>query len=146
MNSSLNFSSTEFDRLSSAFKDPAFRSLFKEYAQELSNPNNKIEFEQYLQQIEKQQSIKDYHNNNNNTSEPVLLRPHAVFCLKLCTSPIKIFLNFCTSELIQQAISTNNKKNNNNNSSGSHWSIPYSLTDKRLFQSNTKQKTVNNTD
>ncbi len=37
----------------SAFKEPEFRKMFQDYMAEISNPDQRAEYEQYLEQMER---------------------------------------------------------------------------------------------
>ena len=43
----------EADKLMSAFKEPEFRRMFQDYMSEISNPDQRAEYEQYLEQMER---------------------------------------------------------------------------------------------
>ena len=47
----LKLTKEEEDRLTSAFKEPEFKKLMGEYLQEISDPKNKAEYDQYINQL-----------------------------------------------------------------------------------------------
>ena len=48
----LDLTADEVDKFEAAFKDPEFKKMFMEYAQEISDPKNKAETDAYLRQLE----------------------------------------------------------------------------------------------
>jgi hypothetical protein len=129
----------EADRLREAFKKDEFRQLFKDYVDDLANPDYSQEQEAYLSQMEAE---------NNVPKNIKLLRPEvcltrvlytcvvslvfqvvsallcvlqAGFCLKTHDgSGDKVFINVCHSSDVTEATCTTNDK-------GQHWSIPNNI-------------------
>ena len=64
----------ERERLTSCFKEPEFLKLFKEYADEVSDPKNREEHEQYIRQCEAQ-------GMNDGAVQMVI--PDPGFCVKV---------------------------------------------------------------
>ena len=54
----LKLTKEEEDRLTSAFKEPEFKKLMGEYLQEISDPKNKAEYDQYINQLEKDNKVQ----------------------------------------------------------------------------------------
>ena len=157
---SSSLSSSDVTRLSSAFQDPQFRSLFKEYADELANPQTKKEYEEYLSQMEREQREGTAKGVGGHTSSaPLLLKHTPQFCMKIiplahvdspstsspssCSSlPVlrKLFINYCTSPLIDE-ISTIRKTDPITHQTGVSYSIPFILSEGRVFYSDTHTHT-----
>ena len=76
--SKLDITDTEADNLKKAFEKPEFRDLFNDYLQEISDPKNKKEYDDYLNSLEQQGRVPDHVN---------LVRPEAGFCVKVKTKP-----------------------------------------------------------
>jgi dynein assembly factor 2 len=49
--SKMTFSAEETERFKAAFDDPEFRKLFADYMDELQDPANRAETEQYISQV-----------------------------------------------------------------------------------------------
>ena len=47
----LKLTPEEVNKFETAFKDPEFKKMFLEYAQEISDPKNKAESDAYLRQL-----------------------------------------------------------------------------------------------
>jgi hypothetical protein len=54
----LKLSSDEVSKFETAFKDPAFKQMFAEYAAEISDPKNKAESDLYLRQLEYENKVE----------------------------------------------------------------------------------------
>lgn len=86
----LDLTAEEMERLGNAFKEKTFRDLFFEYAQELSDPENKRRYEEELKVLER---------NRGNTIE--FIHPEPVKALRTCLNGSqKCFINICASEKV----------------------------------------------
>lgn len=86
----LDLTVEEMGRLGNAFKEEKFRELFFQYAQELSDPENKRRYEE---------EIKILEENRGNTIE--FIHPEPVKALRTCLNGShKCFINICASEKI----------------------------------------------
>ncbi|XP_048830841.1 protein kintoun [Brienomyrus brachyistius] len=124
----LNLTPEEIDRFSNAFKDENFRELLKEYAEEISDPENKKRYEEEITQMEKERGmdIKFVHPN-----------PGRVLKTSL-DGKQKCFINVCSNELIAKpeckvGIGADGGV-------GQHWSLPYSVTPGRPNMDNKGNK------
>jgi hypothetical protein len=120
-------SAPEYESVLKSFQDPQFRQLFHSYAAELANPSSKQELDNYLTQLEQQQDQPGF-----NSQAKLLLKPQPIYCIKLSTAPYKIFINLCTNHLIEKIEEVRVKGR------GAQFSIPYSITDHKIFKSATK--------
>ncbi|KAL4111128.1 hypothetical protein PRIC1_002809 [Phytophthora ramorum] len=104
----------------SAMKDAEFRSLLNEYMQEISDPRNRAETEQYLAQLENEQKVP---------TDKQLVKPTPGFVIKTkWEASQKIFVNVCSSDKMQPPSSTKVITGQQ----GSSWNLPYSLGPERL--------------
>lgn len=86
----LDLTVEEVGRLGNAFKEEKFREMFFEYAQELSDPENKRRYEEEVKLLEE---------NRGNTIE--FIHPEPVKALRTCLNGRhKCFINICASEKI----------------------------------------------
>ncbi|TNM95392.1 hypothetical protein fugu_016475 [Takifugu bimaculatus] len=86
----LGMTAEEMDRLGKAFKDEKFRELFREYAQELSDPENRRRYEEEIKLLEQ---------DKGSTIEFIHPEPFRAF--KTCMNGShKCFINICASEKI----------------------------------------------
>lgn len=86
----LDLTVEEMGRLGNAFKKEKFRELFFDYAQELSDPENKRRYEEELKILEK---------DRGNAIE--FIHPEPVKALRTCMNGShKCFINICVSEKI----------------------------------------------
>jgi len=129
---------TESNRLISLMeKDDEFKTLFKTYIEEISDPKNRAEQEAYLRQLEEQNEVPDGKQ---------VLRPEPGFVLKFkygkkVTESLwknrrsskkqrklnKLFINVVYSKDIGKPTSKREGRTTDNAGSGTYWSLPYSL-------------------
>ncbi|POM66050.1 Hypothetical protein PHPALM_18149 [Phytophthora palmivora] len=110
----------EQQKFLSAMKDPEFRSLLNEYMQEISDPRNRAETEQYLTQLENEQKVP---------TDKQLVKPKPGFVVKTkWESTQKVFVNVCSSDKMQPPSSTRVMTGQQ----GTSWNLPYSLGPERL--------------
>lgn len=112
----LNVTTDEINRLSKAMKDEKFRELLHEYAQEISNPENKKKYEEEITQLEQERGM-----------EVKFIHPNAHHVLKTSVNgKEKCFINICSNNLISKP--TCEVRRAENGQVGQCWSLPYSLT------------------
>ncbi|XP_060788970.1 protein kintoun isoform X2 [Neoarius graeffei] len=120
----LNMTPDEINRFTKAMKDEKFRELFHEYAQELSNPENKKKYEEEITQLEQERGM-----------EVKFIHPNAHHVLKTTVNgKEKCFINICSNNLINKP--TCEAKRAENGQVGQCWSLPYSLTPGRPDRDN----------
>ncbi|CAG9312296.1 unnamed protein product [Blepharisma stoltei] len=111
----INLSKDELDRLNNALKKPEFVTLLNEYVDEISDPKNRKEYEDYLKQLE---------GNGELPNGRVLIRPGPGFCIKTSLKSkgrtIKGFINICRANEIQAPSLERKEK-------GGTWSVPYAM-------------------
>ncbi|KAG5265535.1 hypothetical protein AALO_G00243550 [Alosa alosa] len=114
----MDLTSDEISRLSKALKDETFRKMLHEYAEEISNPENKNKYEEEIKLLEKERGM-----------DVQFLHPKPFRVLKTSDGKQKCFINICSNELIRtaecKAVAEDGRK-------GLNWSLPYSLTPGRL--------------
>lgn len=112
-------SAEEIKSFSKAMEKEEFRDLLNEYMDEISDPKNKDEFEQYLKQLEE----------NGELPGRDVIRPKAEFCIKtkLTDKDVKIYINLCSTVEIK-------KPKAKAEAGGSSWKIPYAMAKPRYDQ------------
>jgi len=129
----LDITSEEAENLKKAFQKPEFRDLFNDYLQEISDPKNRKEYDDYLEKLEKQGNIPKNVN---------LVRPTAGFCVKVRTLPKageesrKVFVNVCSSDSVDVPEATPVTKNGR---TGQNWTLPHFVGPQRVEQDKKKQ-------
>ncbi|EGZ13004.1 hypothetical protein PHYSODRAFT_511746 [Phytophthora sojae] len=110
----------EQQKFLSAMKDPEFRSLLNDYMEEISDPRNRAETEQYLAQLENEQKVP---------ADKQLVKPKPGFVVKTkWDAAQKLFVNVCSSDKMQPPSSTRVTSGQQ----GTSWNLPYSLGLERL--------------
>lgn len=110
----LNLSSDEISKFGRAFEDETFRDLFRQYLDEISDPDKRTVFEEEITQLEKERGY-----------DIVFVRPQPGYLIKTSSNGnIKTYINFCTSESIVKLSSIETEQNNVH---GVNLSIPHSL-------------------
>ncbi len=99
----------EMQRLSEALKNEEFKSMFLDYVNEISDPANRNLYEAELKALEAEQG-----------RDLTFVNPEPHFTVKTREGLLKVFINICSSDAINEAVAKKSDK-------GSHWSIPYSL-------------------
>ncbi|XP_060735353.1 protein kintoun [Tachysurus vachellii] len=112
----LNMTTDEINSFSKAMKDEKFRELLHEYAQEISNPENKKKYEEEITQLEQERGIK---------VEFIHPNPHHVLKSSM-NGKEKCFINICSNNLINEPTCKAGRAENGQ--LGQYWSLPYSLT------------------
>lgn len=106
----------EITRFSKAMKEEKFRELLQEYAEEISNPENKKKYEEEITKLEQDRGI-----------EVKFIHPDPHHVLKTTMNrKEKCFINICSNNLINMP--TCEAKRAENGQLGQCWSLPYSLT------------------
>ncbi|KAK3728891.1 hypothetical protein QZH41_010189 [Actinostola sp. cb2023] len=104
-------------------KNEEFRKLLLEYAQEISDPENKKKYEEEISQMEKERGM-----------DIKFVNPEGGFVIKTTrvNDGIKVFVNICHNEHIQKAFShVAEKEEDGKRKRGEQWSIPFSLSQPR---------------
>lgn len=111
----LNLSNEEVKRLGEALKDEKFRKLFVEYAEEISNPENRRLYEEDIRRME-----------NDRGSDIQFIHPEPGHVLKTnVDGQMKAFINISKSDKIDKPVSRREK--NAQGQAGLHWTIPHSF-------------------
>ncbi|XP_071835031.1 protein kintoun-like [Apostichopus japonicus] len=114
----LDITNEELGRLQKALKDEKFRKMFVEYAEEISNPENRKRYEDEIAELER-----------NRGMDVKFINPEPAFVLKTgVDGDKKAFINCCKNENIGKPES---KFTEQNGHSGYQWSIPHSLSPSR---------------
>ncbi|XP_051578954.1 protein kintoun-like [Myxocyprinus asiaticus] len=111
----LNLTRDEMNRFGEALKKESFRALLNEYAAEISNPENKRQYEEEIKQLEEERGMNVQ-----------FIHPESHHVLKTSSAHGKCFINICSNQLIDKpscaaATDTDGK-------TGYNWSLPFSLT------------------
>lgn len=108
----------ELKRFEEAMKKEEFRKLLVEYAEEISNPENRKKYEDEIQQMEAERGM-----------DIKFINPEPGHVIKSTLDSDgkkkKAFINICKNENIEKATFT---RQNGPNGCGVNWSIPHSLT------------------
>jgi len=112
----LKLTEEERKNFNNAMNNAEFTRLMKEYMDEISDPKNRHEQEEYLKQLERDEKVPERLN---------LVHPKPAFCIKAKKFESgkdsgKLFINACTIEEIGRPQETKEVR-------GSSWEIPYSL-------------------
>ncbi|MGH0186642.1 UNVERIFIED_CONTAM: hypothetical protein FKN15_021969 [Acipenser sinensis] len=111
----LNLTSDEIDRFSKAFKDEKFRELLHEYAEEISNPENKKKYEEEITMMEQERGM-----------DVKFIHPQPGHALKTSVNGAqKCFVNICSNDLLSKPVCKPGKAGDGK--AGQLWSLPYSL-------------------
>lgn len=130
----MDMSKQELRAFTQAMERPEFKSMLADYVKEISDPNNKAEYELYLRQLEEQGDL------------PVgtkLIQPDGLFCIKTSSKKLisdvnkqyfdqKTFINVCVHEDVEKPKKEFVKMPNGN--SGYSWQLPYRVSKVRHDQ------------
>ncbi|XP_075469979.1 protein kintoun [Ascaphus truei] len=111
----LSLSRQEVQRLSQAFQDPKFRELFADYAQEISHPESRRQYEEEIcmMEMERGMDIKFIH-------------PQPGHVLRTSTNGgQRCYLNICSNQFINKPECKPGA--GAGGQAGQHWGLPYSL-------------------
>nr|VZI39188.1 unnamed protein product [Spirometra erinaceieuropaei] len=128
----------EVDRLQKAFKDPEFCKLFAEYAEEISNPDNRRRYEEEIKLAEQGRGmdvefvhptpcyvLKTRHWPS--VTGPPKVKQHFEDAPPLANGQ-KVFINICSSDKIgKPEFVTGAQTGGDGPNKGVHWSIPHSF-------------------
>nr|XP_019966653.1 PREDICTED: protein kintoun [Paralichthys olivaceus] len=111
----LNMTADEVEKLGKAFKDDKFREMLREYAEEISDPENKKRYEEEIALLEQQRG----HSIDFIHPEPFRALRTSVDGSRRC------FINICTNEKVGKpeckcGVSEDGRR-------GQNWSLPHSL-------------------
>ena len=111
----LDLSREEIKRIETALKDEKFRKMFVEYAEEISNPENRRIYEEEIAMLENERGM-----------DVQFVNPEPGHVLKTTvTGGKKAFINICTSDKIGKP--TSRREQNKEGKKGLHWQIPHSF-------------------
>ena len=111
----LNLSEDEVIRITEAFKKDDFRKLFAEYADEISNPENRKRYEAEIAQLEAERGMN-----------VKFVQPEPGHVIKTTVNgETKAFINVCKNVNIEKP--SVNKQKNSDGRFGLQWSIPHSF-------------------
>ena len=123
----LDLSQEEIKRISEALKDEKFRKMFVEYAEEISNPENRKRYEEEIAMMEQERGM-----------DVQFVHPQPGYVLKtIVDGEKKAFVNICMNNLIGQP--TSKKETDSAGKKGLNWQIPHSFSPPREdFDKNNK--------
>lgn len=105
----------EVDKIGNALKDENFRKLFLDYAQEISDPENRKRYEDELRQLENERGM-----------DVDFIHPDPEYALVTSVNgDKKAFINICKNKIIGKPVSSKHVAPNGKR--GLYWSIPHSF-------------------
>lgn len=111
----LDISRDEVNRIGEALKHEEFRKLFKDYCEEISDPENRKLYEKEITQLEKERGV-----------DVTFVNPEPGYVIKTSSDgTTKTFINIATNEKIDKPSSVS--VTNDNGQRGLNWSLPYTL-------------------
>ncbi|CAK6432746.1 unnamed protein product [Pipistrellus nathusii] len=114
----LDLSGEEVQRLTSAFQDPEFRRLFSEYAEELTDPENRRRYEAEITALERERGV-----------EVRFVHPEPGHVLRTSLDGAqRCFVNVCGNALVGPPAGRPGP-----GGAGSQWSLPHSLAPGREY-------------
>uniref|UniRef100_A0A667YM52 Protein kintoun n=1 Tax=Myripristis murdjan TaxID=586833 RepID=A0A667YM52_9TELE len=111
----LNMTPDEVDRLSNAFKDEKFKEMLRDYAKELSDPENKKKYEEEIKLLEEERG---------NTIDFIHPEPFKALRTSL-NGTQKCFINICANEKVGKPECKLGTSEDGRR--GQQWSLPHSL-------------------
>lgn len=116
----LQLSRDEFRNITKCLKDEEFRKLFAEYCEELSNPENRRQFEEELKQLEAERGY-----------DIKFVKPLPGYVIKTVAigEQQKVFVNVSHSDMVIKP--TSEASTDQRGQKGQRWSIPYAQTQPR---------------
>ena len=115
----LNLSSEELSRFSKALKDEEFRKLFVEYANEISDPENRKRYEEEIAQMERERGM-----------DVKFVHPQPGYVMKTTVDgQTKAFINIAKNDNIEKP--TSRKAQGPSGNKGLQWFIPHSFSQPR---------------
>lgn len=126
----LDLSQEEIDRLTKCMKDEKFRELFKEYAEEISNPDNRKRYEEEIAMLEKERGV-----------DVKFINPEPGHVLKTTIKGDnkKCFINICKNDVLGKPKSQPSVQGS---TKGMQWAIPHSVSQAREDIDRAKNKCV----
>ncbi|XP_063553907.1 protein kintoun isoform X2 [Gorilla gorilla gorilla] len=119
----LDLSGDEVQRLTSAFQDPEFRRMFSQYAEELTDPENRRRYEAEITALERERGV-----------EVRFVHPEPGHVLRTSLDGARrCFVNVCSNALVGAPSSRPGSGGDRGAAPGSHWSLPYSLAPGREY-------------
>lgn len=116
----LDLSGEEVQRLTTAFQDPEFRRMFSEYAEELTDPENRRRYEAEITALERERGV-----------EVRFVHPEPGHVLRTSLDGARrCFVNVCSNALVGAPTS---RPSYGSAAAGSQWSLPYSLAPGREY-------------
>nr|XP_012311692.1 protein kintoun isoform X1 [Aotus nancymaae] len=119
----LDLSEEEVQRLTSAFQEPEFRRMFSQYAEELTEPENRRRYEAEITMLERERGV-----------EVRFVHPEPGHVLRTSLDGARrCFVNVCSNALVGAPSSRPGSRGDQGAAPGSHWSLPYSLAPGREY-------------
>ncbi|XP_032727069.1 protein kintoun isoform X1 [Lontra canadensis] len=116
----LDLSGEEVQRLTSAFQDPEFRRMFTQYAEELTDPENRRRYEEEITALERERGV-----------DVRFVHPQPGHVLRTSLDGARrCFVNVCSNALVGAPSSRPGPRGA---AAGSQWSLPYSLAPGREY-------------
>ncbi|XP_057398583.1 protein kintoun isoform X2 [Balaenoptera acutorostrata] len=116
----LDLSGEEVQQLTSAFQDPEFRRMFSEYAEEITDPENRRRYEEEITALERERGV-----------EVRFVHPEPGHVLRTSLDGTRrCFVNVCSNALV---CAPSSRPGSRGAASGSQWSLPYSLAPGREY-------------
>lgn len=124
----LNMTEEEVDRLTKAFKDENFRKMLHDYAEEISDPENKKKYEEEIKMLEQERG---------NTIEFVHPTPFKALRTSV-DGKQKCYVNICSNDKVGKP--TSSRGVSAEGCRGQYWSLPHNLHPGRQFTDNKGNK------
>ncbi|XP_034051458.1 protein kintoun [Thalassophryne amazonica] len=111
----LNLTPDEIDRFTKAFKDDNFRKMLHDYAQEISDPENKKKYEEEIKRLEEERGIG---------VEFIHPQPFRALRTKV-NGKQKCYINICANDKVDKPECK--REVSENGQRGQQWSLPHTL-------------------
>ncbi|KAK3930946.1 Protein kintoun [Frankliniella fusca] len=110
----LNITRDEINNIGKALQKEEFRKLFAEYCEEVTNPENKKQYQSEVTELEKQRGV-----------DVTFINPEPGFVVKTSIDgERKAFINICKNDVVNKPSSSIASEKG---SQGRKWSLPFSL-------------------
>lgn len=126
----LNMTEDEVDRLAKAFKDENFRKMLHDYAQEISDPENKKKYEEEIKLLEQERG---------NTIEFIHPTPFKALRTSVDGSQ-RCYINICANDKVGKPSSSQGVSEEG--CRGQYWSLPHNLHPGRQFTDKKGKKLI----
>ena len=124
----LNITQEEIQKITECLKQDEFKKLFFEYAEEISNPENRARYESEIRQLENERGM-----------DVKFVNPEPGYVIKTTIGgEVKAFINVCKNENIGKPLSE--KKVGKDGRPGLTWTLPHSFTPPREDLDREKKK------